>query len=758
MVGRTVSHYRILREVGAGGMGVVYEAVDLRLGRHVALKFLPDRLVADRTALDRFRQEARAASALNHPHICTIYDIGEDEPTPGCGHAVPFIAMELLEGEPLRARLAHGRLGVPAIVDVASQLADALEAAHAKGIVHRDLKPENVFVTARGAAKLLDFGIAKLVAEQVALTGAATVPLVDSGPVALGTLAYMSPEQVRGETLDARSDLFSLGVVLYEMLTGTPPFRGATSGAVIGEILTHAPTAPVRLNPDVAPDLERIVDKLLEKDRELRYQSARGVRVDLERLRRGRNTEPAPRADASIVVLPFENLSPDPDNAFFADGLTEEIITDLSKVRAITVISRTSAALLVGCGKPIPEIARQVNVRYVLRGSVRRAGNQLRITTQLIEAATDSPVWAERYAGTLDDVFDIQEKVSRTITDALKVALTPEEQRRMAERPVADPAAYDCYLRARHAMWSFDDVSILRAIEWVKQAIDVVGENELLYATLGMAYCHCARAGIEPAASLEKAEVCAAKLDARECRSSSVWYLRAKINGHTHSLQAAVRDFRKVLEQDPNHADALTELVYALLSAGRVVAARPVLARLLRVDPLTAVNHSLAGWADAIDLRFDEALKHYQRAWELAPGNPLCRLLYGYALALVGRGDECLSVYDSLASDAPATTIGRMARLLGGAMRGDRALVMDVAPTLEDAARFEDFFAHRLAEAYALVGRKDKALLWLEHAHSIGSSYYQMLSACWYLASLRNDPRFIDLMERMRRYSESFEV
>ena len=279
MVGRTVSHYRIVEQLGAGGMGVVYKAEDTRLGRPVALKFLPEHLACDRVALERVHREARAASALNHPHICTIYDI--DEPA-----GRPFIAMELLDGESLRARLSQPRAAVPAILDTAIQLADALEAAHAKGIVHRDIKPENIFITTRGVAKLLDFGIAKLATEQAAATAMVTATRVGSGPVALGTVAYMSPEQVRGETLDARTDLFSLGVVLYELATGTQPFRGTTSGAVLGEILTKPPTAPLRLNAEVPPELDRIVNKLLEKDRELRYQSARDVRVDLERLRR----------------------------------------------------------------------------------------------------------------------------------------------------------------------------------------------------------------------------------------------------------------------------------------------------------------------------------------------------------------------------------------------------------------------------------------------------------------------------------------
>jgi tetratricopeptide (TPR) repeat protein len=273
-----------------------------------------------------------------------------------------------------------------------------------------------------------------------------------------------------------------------------------------------------------------------------------------------------------------------------------------------------------------------------------------------------------------------------------------------------------------------------------------------------MAYCGYVRAGIRPAASLKEAEACAAKLDALDSRSSAAYLLRANIRRHRDGLQQTVRDLKVVLRQDPNHAEALLELAYAYLSAGRVPAARPGLARLLQVDPLTTVNHSLAAWADAIELRFEDALEHYRKAWEMAPENPLCRLLYGYALALVGRRDDCLAVLDHLAADWPGATTGRMGLILAAGMRGDEAVVLDVGRSLEEAARFDDFFAHRLAEGYALVGRKDEALRWLECAHARGSSYHQMLSASWLLAAIHDDPRFANLMERMKQYSERFEV
>ena len=528
MVGRTVSHYRVLKLLGTGGMGTVYQAEDLRLGRQIALKFLPADLARDRHALDRFQREAHAASALNHPHICTIYDIDEapstdsaGSPQTGSEQVVHFIAMELLEGQTLKQRLQGRPLPTAEIVDLGLQLADALEAAHGKGIIHRDLKPANIFLTTRGTAKLLDFGVAKLAAEPRETSEAPTGvgKWVTGAGVALGTVGYMSPEQVRGEVLDARTDLFSLGVVLYEMATGMAPFRGVTTGAVLSDLLTKAPTALVRLNPDVPADLERLVNRLLEKDLALRYQSAAELRVDLERLRRIL-TSPVPaspaspeslglargspsiaegerapasrpsttleasltvpkgrREQASIVVLPFENLSPDPDNAYFADGLTEELIADLSKIHALRVISRTSAMHYRGTTMALPAIAQELNVRHVLEGSVRRAGNHLRITAQLIDATTDVHLWAEKYTGTLDDVFDLQEQLSRRIVEALKGTLTADDARRLAAHATSDPRVHEVWLRARQEAYRLTKGSLEGAIQLTAQGIKTLGET-----------------------------------------------------------------------------------------------------------------------------------------------------------------------------------------------------------------------------------------------------------------------------------------
>jgi TolB-like protein/predicted Ser/Thr protein kinase len=453
--------YEIVAPLGAGGMGDVYKATDTRLGRTVAIK------VSRAEFSERFEREARAVAALNHPHICQLYDVGPN-----------YLVMEFVDGAPIRPPDDAARL-----VALASQIADALVAAHAAGIVHRDLKPDNILVTQDGRVKVLDFGLA---------TGAGASgldALVTQAATAVGTtvgtVAYMSPEQARGETVDARSDLWSLGVILYELATGVRPFGGATTAVVFERILNQAPPSLRDSSMHVPAGLSPIVVRLLERDCARRYQSAADVRADLRRLTQPATHHAGAARHASIVVLPFGNLSPDPENEFFADGLTEEVIADLSGIRALRVISRRSAMRFKGKDRNLAAIARELNVRYVLEGSVRRAGSSLRVTAQLVDAETDSHVWAEKYSGTIEDVFAIQEEISRKIVKALQIQLTDAESRAVAERPIDNPAAYDCYLQARHELLNMTLESLDRAQKVVDAGLALIGENPLLLATRG---------------------------------------------------------------------------------------------------------------------------------------------------------------------------------------------------------------------------------------------------------------------------------
>jgi len=498
LLGKTISHYRITSQLGEGGMGVVYEAEDTNLGRHVALKFLTPAMANDANLLQRFQREARAASALNHPNICTIHGIEQHD-------SQHFIVMELLDGELLGDRIKRGPLDMESLLTLGAQIVDALESAHSKGIVHRDLKPANIFVTSRGQAKILDFGIAKIEHHQ-AVDGSSMVATVrkeqlTSAGTTMGTIAYMSPEQARGEVTDARTDLFSCGTVLYQMATGVQPFGGDTSAVVFDSILNRDPTPVTQVNPSLAQELGRILDKALEKDRSLRYQSATEFKTDLLRLKRdldsgrrraaessdsGRH-EAAQPSERPIAVLYFENSGGSKEDEYLRDGITEDIITELSKIKELHVFSRPTVLAFRDKQVTPAQIGQQLSAAYVLAGTLRRAGSRLRISAQLVDTKTDFPLWSERYDREMQDIFELQDEIAQKIAEALRVTLSPQEQAELAAKPTENLQAYDLYLRGKSYARRMTKQDLEFARQMFEQAIALDPQFALAYAAIAHA-------------------------------------------------------------------------------------------------------------------------------------------------------------------------------------------------------------------------------------------------------------------------------
>ncbi len=743
MIGKTVSHYKILEKLGEGGMGVVYKAQDTRLDRIVALKFLPEHLLDDPSAKARFIQEAKGASAINHQHITTVYDIGEVDDK-------SFIAMEYVEGKTLK-ELAKENLRLNRVLEIGIQITEGLAAAHKKGIVHRDIKSENIMVTKDDVVKIMDFGLAKL-------KGAGK--LTETGS-AVGTISYMSPEQTKGEEIDRRSDLFSLGIVLYELITGKLPFVGEHNATISYSICFEKPEPLARYKSDVPAELQRVVDKTLQKDRAMRYQSADDLAADLKAFRVSAEVAPSSPGEKSIVVLPFENISPDKDNEYFSDGLTEEVIADLSNIHSLRVISRSSAMTLKGTRKTVRTIGKELNVRYVLEGSVRKSGSQLRITAQLIDAASDAHLWAEKYSGTVEDIFEIQEKVSHSIAEALKLKLTSEEKAKLAQHPITNVQAYDCYLRARYAIHSWKEEELEQALELLNRALEQVGENPLLYASQGYVYFQLVNAGYRQEEYIAKAEESAKKALALDPHSVHAHRLRGVIDSSFRGDQrSGYRHLKQVLAEDPFDAESLYWLAITYANYGKIEESRNFVDRFLRIDPLNVVGQLLHGWIHFQDGHFDEAFAPLEKAYQTDPASPLHRFAFGLALAYSGRVQEAVRFVDVLQRIEPPTFFDRIVLLLLYGLKGEKQLALEqVTEEVRTTAKRDGQWSWHLAAGYAANDEKEKALEWLENAVNLGLINYPMLAQYDpFLQKLRGEKRCQQILERAKEEWKHFET
>jgi len=604
MIGQTILHYKIVEKLGEGGMGVVYKAHDTKLDRDVALKFLPANLTADPEARERFIHEAKAASALSHPNICGIHAIEEYEQQ-------HFIDMEFLEGKTLRVLLKEKELSLREVVGIALQVAEGLNAAHKKGIVHRDIKPDNIMVTDECFVKIMDFGLAKL-------KGSSKLTKTHS---TLGTLSYMSPEQARGEEVDQRTDIWSLGIVLYEMLTGLRPFRSEYDQAMIYSILNEEPASPTSLRPDIPTEIEKLVEKALEKDPTKRFQNVGELLSELSAIKKKYGTEhekihsEPKKILPSIAVLPFVNMSTDSENEYFSDGLAEELINGLSKLEGLHVVARTSAFRFRGKDLDIREIGKQLNVNTVLEGSVRKAGNRLRITAQLINVSDGYHLWSERYDRDLEDVFVIQDEISLAIVNKLKVKLLGDDKAKFAKRYTENFEVYDLYLKGRHYLNTVTEEGIRKSLDYFQQAIQKDPSFALAYVGVASVYNALAVVGLVPSYEVmpkANSELLKA-LELDDSLAEAHAWLGTLYLQYEWNWSSAERELKRAIELKPNSPEAHQFYAEYLIVTGNMEQASIEVERARDLDPLSTIPNTILAYQLFVSRRYDKVIEHCRK-------------------------------------------------------------------------------------------------------------------------------------------------
>lgn len=752
--GQRLGPYEILAPLGAGGMGEVHRARDPRLDRVVAIKVLPPDVAATPGRLARFEREARAVAGLNHPNIVTLYSIEDAE-------GVRFLTMELVEGDDLTSQVRPGGLPAARLLEIGIPLAEALAAAHERGIVHRDLKPANVMLSSEGRIKVLDFGLAKLASPEdsgarSASADTLTAPLTAGGMV-FGTLPYMSPEQVRGEDTDARSDLFSFGVLLYELATGRRPFQGTSTAELASAILRDAPASLAHERGELPHGLTQLIEHCLDKDLRTRVRSARDLATALRQLQRGAETPaaaaPAERATIrSLVVLPLENVTHDQAQEYFVDGMTEALISDLSRLRGLRVISRTSAMRYKGVHRALPEIARELEVEAVLEGSALLLGDRVRINVQLIAAQRDETLWSSRYDRRLEDVLDLQSEVAETIAREIALHLSPPEERRLARRQVVNAEAHLEYLKGQHTATATSPQAIELSLRHFQRALELAPDYAPAWA--GLAHCHNVRGARGMAAPAEAIASARAAAERALALDDALADAHAEIGTalvYQGDAAGAMRSLQRAVELNPGLASAYGTLGRLYYCDERHADAEAAMLTAVRLDPLSMILHTGVGDAYYYARDYARSLPYYRRAIELDPRFDGAHTDLARSLEALGEFDEALREYQEgrrLAGTVAGPSFG-LAHL--AISRGEPGTARVMLEELKDARKNRVISSWGIATLYARLGEPDEAFRWLDTAFAEKASGLVYLRVHPRLDAIRNDPRFAALLARITR-------